>query len=96
MVILEENKQRMIENAVRDILTAVGEDPNRPGLVETPARVARMYAEVFSGLNTTFDDYKLFESTSQTEMVVVKDIHFYSMCEHHLLPFFGLVQKLID
>ena len=88
---MEESKQQIIENAVREILTAVGEDPNRPGLVETPARVARMYAEVFSGLNTTFDDYKLFESTSHTEMVVVKDIHFYSMCEHHLLPFFGLV-----
>ena len=87
---MEESKQQIIENAVRKILTAVGEDPNRPGLVETPARVARMYAEVFSGLNTTFDDYKLFESTSHTEMVVVKDISFHAPCVTSLSsPFSG-------
>ncbi|MDT2756181.1 GTP cyclohydrolase I FolE [Enterococcus asini] len=88
---MDMDKQQIIEKAVKDILFAIGENPERPGLQETPARVARMYAEVFSGLTTPFDDYKLFDSTSQTEMVVVKDIHFYSMCEHHLLPFFGLV-----
>lgn len=81
----------IIENAVRDILQAVGEDPDRPGLKETPSRVARMYEEIFSGLTTEFDDYKMFESSGNGEMVVVKDILFYSMCEHHLLPFFGNV-----
>ena len=79
-----------IENAVRDILEAIGEDPNREGLEETPKRVAKMYAEVFSGLN---EDYcvhltKVFEE-SHEEIVLVKDIPFYSMCEHHLVPFFG-------
>lgn len=86
-----QEQQAIIEKAVKEILTAVGEDPERSGLKETPARVARMYAEVFSGLNNEFDDYKLFESESAGEMVVVKDILFYSMCEHHLLPFFGHV-----
>ncbi|MHC5248367.1 GTP cyclohydrolase I FolE [Enterococcus sp. LJL120] len=80
-----------IEAAVTQILTAVGEDPQRAGLVETPQRVARMYQEIFSGLTTDFDDFKLFDAGSAGEMVVVKDIHFYSMCEHHLLPFFGKV-----
>ncbi|SIM96077.1 GTP cyclohydrolase I [Mycobacteroides abscessus subsp. abscessus] len=79
-----------IEAAVREILLAVGEDPDRDGLRETPARVARSYAEVFSGLGqdpadllaTTFD-------IGHSEMVLVKDITFHSMCEHHLVPFFG-------
>lgn len=79
-----------IQAAVRQILTAVGEDPSRPGLLETPQRVARMYEEIFSGLQEEFSDYKLFSSDHE-EMVLVKDIQFYSMCEHHLLPFFGEV-----
>lgn len=82
------DKER-IEAAVREILIAVGEDPDRAGLVETPARVARMYEEIFSGLS---DDparhLKLFDEGSG-EMVVVRDIPLYSMCEHHLLPFIG-------
>lgn len=82
------DKQR-IEKAVREILEAVGEDPDREGLAETPARVARMYEEIFSGLE---DDparhLKLFDENSE-EMVVVRDIPLYSMCEHHLLPFVG-------
>lgn len=88
---MEKEKMAIIEAAVRDILAAVGEAPERSGLVETPQRVARMYAEIFSGLESEFDDYKLFEAGNKGEMVVVKDIHFYSMCEHHLLPFFGRV-----
>ncbi|MGH2311194.1 GTP cyclohydrolase I, partial [Enterococcus faecalis] len=57
-----------------------------------PKRVAKMYAEVFSGLTQPeFDDYKLFDSLNEAEMVLVKDIAFYSMCEHHLLPFYGKV-----
>lgn len=79
-----------IEEATRMILTAIGEDIHRPGLKDTPKRVARMYAEVFSGLiNAPFDDYKMFDTKNKEGMVLVKDIQFYSMCEHHLLPFFG-------
>ncbi|MGN0571493.1 MAG: GTP cyclohydrolase I FolE [Candidatus Fimenecus sp.] len=83
------DKQR-IENAVREILLAIGEDPDREGLQETPKRVANMYAEIFSGLE---DDpkrhLKIFNETNNDEMVVVRDIPMYSMCEHHLLPFVG-------
>src|SRR5688572_14447160 len=80
-----------IERAVREILSAVGEDPNREGLRETPARVARMYAELFAGLH---DDPRLhlkkFFTEKYDEMVLVRDISFNSMCEHHLLPFTGV------
>ncbi len=79
-----------IEAAVREILLAVGEDPDREGLRETPARVARMYAEIFSGLHQ--DPRELLAKTftqKYDEMVVVKDIRFESVCEHHLLPFLG-------
>ena len=80
-----------IENAVREILLAVGEDPNRPGLLETPKRVANMYEEIFAGLTEDPKQHiKLFDEVSNDEMVIVKDIPFYSMCEHHLLPFFGM------
>jgi GTP cyclohydrolase IA len=79
-----------IEKAVREILIAVGEDPDREGLLDTPKRVARSYAEIFAGLHqdpadllaTTFD-------LDHEEMVLVKDIPFYSTCEHHLVPFHG-------
>jgi GTP cyclohydrolase I len=80
-----------IERAVREILAAVGEDPNREGLRETPARVARMYAELFCGLR---DDPRVhlqkFFTEKYDEMVLVRDISFNSMCEHHLLPFTGV------
>ncbi len=79
-----------IEAAVREILLAVGEDPDREGLQETPARVARMYAELFSGLKR--DPRELLHKTftqKYDEMVLVKDIRFASICEHHLMPFFG-------
>jgi GTP cyclohydrolase IA len=80
-----------IERAVREILTAVGEDPDREGLRETPARVARMYAELFSGLH---DDPRIhlrkFFTEKYDEMVLVRDISFNSMCEHHMLPFTGV------
>jgi GTP cyclohydrolase I len=79
-----------IEKAIREILVAVGDDPDRDGLQATPARVARMYAEVFAGLHedpcqhltTTFE-------AEHDEMVMVRDIPFHSMCEHHLVPFVG-------
>jgi GTP cyclohydrolase I len=79
-----------IERAVREILIAVGEDPDREGLLETPARVARMYRELFSGLHT--DPRKHLQkcfTEKYDEMVLVRDISFNSMCEHHMLPFIG-------
>jgi GTP cyclohydrolase I len=80
-----------ISRAVRDILHAIGEDPDRDGLKETPDRVARMYAELFSGLHTdpTPHLHKVFEERYD-ELVLVRDISFNSMCEHHLLPFMGV------
>lgn len=80
-----------IERAVREILEAVGEDPDREGLLETPARVARMYAELFSGLHLDPGRHlkKVFQETYD-EMVLVRDISFNSMCEHHMLPFMGV------
>jgi GTP cyclohydrolase I len=83
--------QARIEKAVREILIAVGEDPDRDGLVDTPSRVARSYAEQLAGmrqrpedvLNTVFD-------ADHDEMVIVKDIEVYSLCEHHLVPFHGV------
>ncbi len=80
-----------IERAVREILSAVGENPDREGLKETPARVARMYAEMFSGLH---EDPRIhlqkFFTEQYDEVVLVRDISFNSMCEHHMLPFMGL------
>ena len=90
----EESRKNMdlpkIENAVRDILEAIGEDPDREGLLETPQRVARMYAEVFAGLHRNINkDIKVFHGEGNDEMILIGDIPFYSMCEHHLLPFHG-------
>ncbi len=81
-----------IRRAVREILIAIGEDPDREGLLETPDRVARMYEEVFSGLRQDPRTYlrKLF-TQKYDELVLVKDIPFESFCEHHLLPFVGSV-----
>jgi len=80
-----------IQRAVREILEAVGENPDRSSLVETPARVARMYAELFSGLHAEPGRHlkKVFEE-QYDELVLVRDISFNSMCEHHLLPFMGV------
>ena len=79
-----------LREAVKEILAAVGEDPEREGLLETPSRVARMYAELFCGLHADPADHlkKVFEETYD-ELVLVRDISFNSMCEHHLLPFMG-------
>lgn len=80
-----------IERAVREILLGLGEDPDRPSLQETPSRVARMYAELFSGLHLDPGRHlkKTFEE-QYDELVLVRDISFNSMCEHHLLPFMGV------
>ena len=79
-----------IEAAVREILLAIGEDPDRDGLLDTPARVARMYGAVTSGLRENPEEHlrKVFD-VYHDEMVMVRDIQIYSLCEHHLLPFFG-------
>ena len=89
--VIGEFDEKRAENAVRELLIAVGEDPDREGLRETPARVARSYREIFAGLfqepadvlTTTFD-------LGHDEMVLVKDIELWSMCEHHLVPFTGV------
>jgi len=80
-----------IENAVREILAAVGENPEREGLRETPARVARMYEELFSGMGCDPGRHLATAFTERyDELVVLRDIPFYSMCEHHLMPFEGV------
>lgn len=85
------SSQDEIEAAITTLLKALGEDPTREGLRDTPARVARMYRDVFRGLHE--DPHKhletQFTADAHEELVIVKDITFFSMCEHHLLPFFG-------
>ncbi len=82
--------KKKIEKGVRLILEGIGEDPKRPGVRKTPERVALMFEEIFSGLETSPEDLlKPIEGESHDEMVMLKDIPFYSVCEHHLLPFFG-------
>ncbi len=81
-----------IEQSVRDILVAIGEDPDREGLRGTPRRIAEMYEEIFAGMRENPGSLLEvgFDDEDHHEMVVVKDIPFYSMCEHHLLPFHGV------
>ena len=85
------DEHTVIDSAVRDILLAIGEDPDRQGLLKTPNRVARMFDELTAGYTT--DPVKLVNGAlfdvDYSEMVLVKDIEFYSLCEHHMLPFFG-------
>lgn len=79
-----------IEKSIRGILFAIGENPNREGLKDTPKRVANMFSEIFAGIHK--DPKKeiiLFSDETHEEMIILKDIPFYSMCEHHLLPFIG-------
>jgi len=81
---------KKIEKGVRLILEGIGEDPDRPGIKETLERVARMYEEIFSGMETPTEELlKAIEGESHDELVMLKDIPFYSMCEHHLIPFIG-------
>ena len=83
------DKQK-VEKAIALLLEGIGEDVNREGLLDTPQRVARMYEEICGGLDETADEHlaRTFTSTNN-EMVIEKDITFYSLCEHHLMPFFG-------
>ena len=84
---MDKNK---IKKGVKLLLEGIGEDPDRPGLKDTPKRVANLYEEIFAGLNTSAEEIlKPIEGESHDEMVIVKDIPFYSVCEHHLLPFVG-------
>ena len=81
---------KKIEKGVRLILEGIGEDPERPGLKDTPTRVADMYAEIFSGIDADTEKFIVpMAGESHDEMVMIRDIAFYSVCEHHLLPFFG-------
>ena len=85
------DRKEVIEDAVRDILINVGEDPQREGLLRTPERIARMYDELLAGYHVdplALVNEALFD-VEYDEMIVVKDIEFFSMCEHHMLPFFG-------
>ena len=80
-----------IRKAINDIIEAIGEDPKREGLVGTPERVAEMYAELFAGIKQEpREELKVGFELGHREMVVLRDIPFYSMCEHHLLPFYGV------
>jgi GTP cyclohydrolase I len=82
--------QERIKRAVREILEAIGEDPDREGLRKTPDRVAEMYADIFSGSEEkALQELSVGFEEPHSEMVLVRDISFYSMCEHHLLPFYG-------
>ncbi|MEW6713738.1 MAG: GTP cyclohydrolase I FolE [Nitrospirota bacterium] len=82
--------RKKIEKGVKLILEGIGEDPERPGLKETPERVGKLYEEIFAGLSTPFEEIlKPIEGESHDELVLLKDIPFYSVCEHHLLPFIG-------
>lgn len=84
------DKER-VRNAIREILEAIGEDPDREGLKETPNRVAEMCTEIFAGLSKDpKDEIKIFSEDGHEEIVMVKDIPLYSVCEHHLLPFVGV------
>ena len=81
---------KKIEKGIRLIIEGIGEDPERAGLKETPERVAKLYEEIFAGLKTPTEEIlKSIEGESHDELVLLKDIPFYSMCEHHLLPFIG-------
>ncbi|MEO2067962.1 MAG: GTP cyclohydrolase I FolE [Desulfurobacteriaceae bacterium] len=82
------DKER-IEKAVREILLAIGEDPDREGLKDTPKRVARMYEEILAGYNDSVDNHLVLFTEKYDEMIIVRDIPIYSLCEHHMLPFFG-------
>lgn len=84
--------QDKIRKAVQSLLEAIGEDTSRPGLVNTPERVARMCAEIFGGVGRSpSEEVELYPTENEDEMIIVRDLPFYSMCEHHLLPFWGFV-----
>ncbi|MDD5772260.1 MAG: GTP cyclohydrolase I FolE [bacterium] len=83
--------KKKIEQAIKMLLEAIGENPKREGLLDTPSRVAKMYEEILCNVNpcSLDEDLKIFSTQNEDEMILVKDIPLYSICEHHLLPFFG-------
>jgi GTP cyclohydrolase I len=82
--------RKKIEKGVKMILEGIGEDPSRPGIKDTPKRIAELYEEIFSGLSTPTEEILVpIKGESHDELVLLKDIPFYSVCEHHLLPFIG-------
>lgn len=84
--------RKKVEQAIQLLLEGIGEDPEREGLIETPARIARMYEEICGGMEKNAEEHlKKTFTVKNSEMVVEKDITFYSMCEHHMLPFYGKV-----
>lgn len=92
----KEFDRERIKNAIRELIEAIGDDPERPGLIETPDRVARMYEEVFEGMRYTNDEIadmfdKCFEDISSRDLVLVKDIETYSYCEHHMALMYNMV-----
>jgi GTP cyclohydrolase I len=82
--------QNRIKNLVRELIIELGEDPTREGLRDTPERIAKMYEEIFSGYN--IDSELSVQFSEDSDVVIAKNIQFYSMCEHHILPFFGTIQ----
>jgi GTP cyclohydrolase I len=87
---MKKENREAIEKAVRTILKAIGEDAKRPGLKDTPRRIADMYDEIFVGVKQDpKKELKTYKAKNEDEMIIIKDIPFYSICEHHLLPFFG-------
>ncbi|GFH42514.1 GTP cyclohydrolase 1 [Lactococcus hodotermopsidis] len=92
MKTFSDDKQTILKTSTTQLLEVIGDDPTRDGLLETPERVAKAYAEIFASTGETeFKDYKLFPTDNDSDLVIVADIPFYAMCEHHLLPFFGTV-----
>lgn len=84
--------EEQIKSHIKEILSLIGENPERDGLKETPNRVARMYETIFSGYKTDPESvFKLFDSDGYEGIILVKDIEFYSHCEHHMVPFYGVV-----
>lgn len=87
-----EKNTKKIEKSINDLLKLIGENPNREGLLNTPERVAKSYETLFSGYNKDPKNLlTVFDGEDYDEMIVVKDIEFYSICEHHMLPFFGKI-----
>ncbi|MFC1517520.1 GTP cyclohydrolase I FolE [Candidatus Margulisiibacteriota bacterium] len=87
--------KKKIEKAIKDILEAIGEDPKRAGIVDTPKRVAEMYSDLLGNVNqNAAEELTVIHKETHEEMVIIKDITFHSICEHHLLPFFGKVHVI--
>lgn len=81
-----------IKSLIRELIIEIGDDPDREGLIETPSRVAEMFKEIFSGYQDIPENtVKLFKETKHGDGIIIKDIPFYSMCEHHIMPFFGVI-----